>query len=431
MADAGAGRKGGGGGGAGARVRRLRGGAGCGSVARMRLSFVIMTRNRRAVLTETLARLPGLAAGDGLGSGEWEAVVVDNASTDGTGAGLAGGGIAEVASRVVSVVLTENAGCGARNVGVERARGGVIVFLDDDSWPKPGALTRSLATLDTRPEVGLLGGRTELAGGGLDHGALPLVPPCCGLVVRRAVFHAVGGFDAGYLMQAEELELVSRVLAAGHAVVRDPAVGFVHLKSPVARASGRTARLDLRNNLVWLRRWTPEPLRKELWADWTARYAALARHAAAAGGEPVDAAAAVAEAETRDVAWAAAPLGEAALETLFRAAAIRDGVAAWAAAYGARRVVLLGYTKTLFFAWAACRAAGLEVAAVADDGPAFAGLDYRGVPVVPLRDAAARGTDGWVLADRNPARIEARTAAARDAGVTRLWRMDEPDAGAG
>ncbi len=389
----------------------------------MRVSFVIMTYNRRAVLAQTLGRLPELMAGEGLASGDWEAVVVDNGSSDGTAAWLANAA-AEPASRVVPLPLGENRGCGARNAGVAAARGEVVVFLDDDSWPRAGTVVAALAHLAAEPDVAVLGGPVYLPGGGQDAAALPLVPPGCGLVVRRDVFLEVGGFDAGFVYRAEEYELVFRVLAAGHGVARDQAVRFDHDKTQVARQPARIARLDLRNNLVLLDRWFAAPLGDMLREDWLARYTALLAYA----GDAVDVAAVVAESRAyvgeAPRASAPTPLGPGAIEALFCFKAIEQGLGAWAERCGVRRVVLLGYSKTLWPVWWACAALGLEVVAVADDGPAFAGLDYRGAAVMTRAQACGLDFDGWAVTNRNPA--QGPGLAALVAGDGRpVWRLVE------
>ena len=93
------------------------------------VSFVLATHNRREVVTETLARL----ASCGLDRSDYEVVVVDNASDDGTPEAVA-------AQSDIVIRLPRNAGSCAKAHGVERARGRFIVFLDDDSFPRPGSV---------------------------------------------------------------------------------------------------------------------------------------------------------------------------------------------------------------------------------------------------------------------------------------------------
>ena len=58
-------------------------------------------------------------------------------------------------------------------------------------------------------------------------GALMLLP--------RALFARIGGFDAGYRLHAEDLDLCRRVRDAGHAVVCANAVRVVHGKGGSSR----------------------------------------------------------------------------------------------------------------------------------------------------------------------------------------------------
>lgn len=127
-----------------------------------------------------------------------EIIVVDDGSTDGSGAIVSAlGGDIRIASQA-------NAGAAAaRNHGLALARGAVIAFLDaDDLWPAD-KLARQLAVLDGDPRIGLVTGRIRAFGGTIPGRAdraeaygdgLPGVNLGCALV-RRPVFDAVGGFD--------------------------------------------------------------------------------------------------------------------------------------------------------------------------------------------------------------------------------------------
>jgi len=78
---------------------------------------------------------------------EFEVVVVNDGSTDGTGKVL------ESYGRRIKVVNQENRGhVGARNAGVRASRGEYIAILDaDDEWLR-GKLTKSVAALDQSPD---------------------------------------------------------------------------------------------------------------------------------------------------------------------------------------------------------------------------------------------------------------------------------------
>src|SRR3954447_17098551 len=102
----------------------------------MELTVVIPTRDRRAILLETLARLDRQG-----GDVRFEAIVVDDGSADGTSEALR-----ELAGSLsYALTLIEEHGRGpavARNRALSVARAPVCLFIDDDSWPRPGLLAR-------------------------------------------------------------------------------------------------------------------------------------------------------------------------------------------------------------------------------------------------------------------------------------------------
>ncbi|MEM7050873.1 MAG: glycosyltransferase family 2 protein [Acidobacteriota bacterium] len=96
------------------------------------LSVVIPTYNRMDTLPEVLAAVEGQRA-----DFEFEVVVVDDGSTDGTAEWLA----ERAFRRSAQVLRQDNAGpARARNRGVEAARGRWVAFLGDDTVPEAGWL---------------------------------------------------------------------------------------------------------------------------------------------------------------------------------------------------------------------------------------------------------------------------------------------------
>src|SRR5262245_10977639 len=94
-----------------------------------RISVVITTYNRAKLLQRCLASVFAQTLSD------FEVIVVDDASTDGTAELLAG--ISD--SRLVSVRLPQNAGAPAkpRNAGVARARAELVFIFDSDDTMEP------------------------------------------------------------------------------------------------------------------------------------------------------------------------------------------------------------------------------------------------------------------------------------------------------
>ncbi len=178
-----------------------------------------------------------------------QVVVVDNGSTDGTRAGLAGYRWCEV------VVNEQNLGFArACNQGAARATGDVVVLLNNDTVLPAGWLDELLAPFDD-PAVGATGPRSDnvsgpqqvehvpyapgdLAGlfefaqewGGRHHGRTTDIARLVGfcLAVRRSAFEQVGGFDERYAVGGyEDDDLCRRITALGLRLVVAEA-SFIH-----------------------------------------------------------------------------------------------------------------------------------------------------------------------------------------------------------
>lgn len=189
-----------------------------------------------------------------------EVVVVDNASTDGTGEWLAQRAAAD--PRLVARTLASNTGgAGGFHDGLETAiaRGADLVWLmDDDGLPEPGCLERLLAETDLdfwgplvidRDEPGRLvfpirlpGGTRVVhrlddvhaaAGAGPRPGRLEgIVIPFNGVLVTRALVERIGYPRAEFFIWGDDHEYRLRAEAAGARIatvadarVEHPSVG--------------------------------------------------------------------------------------------------------------------------------------------------------------------------------------------------------------
>lgn len=112
------------------------------------ISLVIINSNGRGLLRACLESLP--AACEGI---SWEAIVVDNGSTDGS--------VEMVRDAFPSCPLVANASnqgfTRANNQGLRIARGRYLVLLNNDTEARPRAFTAAVRTLDTMPDVGAAG----------------------------------------------------------------------------------------------------------------------------------------------------------------------------------------------------------------------------------------------------------------------------------
>lgn len=381
----------------------------------MKLSYVIVTRNRREALLQTLARLE---ADTGLGRHEWEVFVVDNASEDDS--------IDAVTSqfpqtRIIS--LSENEGVPARNHAVAPAGGKYLAFLDDDSYPLPGAIPAALAYLSRRPKTAALVARVILPNGEAEAPAMPAITIGGASIIRRSVMEQIGGFDPSFIRQAEEYDLSCRIWQAGYRIERFEDICFGHDKVPGGRSSELTRRMDLRNNLIVVERYLPRAMRSAYRRDWLERYTLLGLH------EGFDDAMKETVREVRLHAREEARRGRrtidaSALEAIFEWDSQAKRVAQWSKSAGIKRVAIADVGKNIFATHRACRLGGLHIASVLENHPAFAGRKYRGIPIVPHASADESSFDGIVLSNINPAQVEKRSHALEErfkVPILKLW----------
>ncbi len=179
------------------------------------VSVVIPTYNRRAMVTEAIESV--LAQGDA----DFELIVVDDGSTDGT---------FETLSPLNQMTLerTERRGPGAaRNRGVALANAPLIAFLDSDDLWAPEKLSRQSSFMRAHPECAISQtgeiwirdgrrvnpGRRHLKRSGdifLDSLKTCLISPSA-VILRTELFRAIGGFDED-LPAAEDYDLWLRIL---------------------------------------------------------------------------------------------------------------------------------------------------------------------------------------------------------------------------
>jgi GT2 family glycosyltransferase len=193
-----------------------------------------------------------------------EILVVDNASGDDVASRLS----CRVPSARV-VAETVNRGYGAAcNRGARETARPLLLFLNSDAYVRAGAVGALAAALDADPRAAAAGprlvdpdgtlqpsirrlptprriflessGLATLAGGRepfaghtktrADHARAQAAEALMGaaLLARRSAFDAVGGFDEGFFLYAEETDLMARWRRAGWHVLFVPAAEVVH-----------------------------------------------------------------------------------------------------------------------------------------------------------------------------------------------------------
>ncbi len=349
------------------------------------VSFVLATHNRRVVVPQTLSRV--LACG--LDRRDFEVIVVDNASTDGTPEAV--GSLCDVLIR-----LHENAGSCAKTDGVDQAAGRYIVFLDDDSFPRPGAVARMISHFEDDPQLGAAGFTIHLPDGRMEGGALPDVFVGCGVGFRAEALRGVGGLDRSFFMQAEEYDLAFRLANAGWRVRVFHDLHVDHLKTPHTRKSERTTFYDIRNNLRVAARYLPSPHYQLYRDDCLQRYAWLAQRDGHIGAFVRGMLEGIWRGLWERFAYGDHRLSHEALEHFFRWDFLWERTGKLATA-GVRTIVLADLGKNVSAYYLAAQDTGVKVLAIGDDRFCAPDRRYRGVPVIPLTDALSLSPDAVVV----------------------------------
>lgn len=218
--------------------------------------------------------LQSLAASDGVSV---ETLIVDNGSTD---------RVPQLLDRVDGATLLrpgENLGfLRAVNLAAAQARGRYLVLLNNDAMLEPQTLRRAVDRLQADPGAGAVGGpillwdgRLQEAGSivwrdgscqGYGRGDDPALPEyrfardvdyCSGafLMVRRALFDALGGLDPAFApAYYEESDFCVRLWEHGQRIVYDPRVRIRHFEFASEVSPGWAIELQQRNRALFVTR---------------------------------------------------------------------------------------------------------------------------------------------------------------------------------
>jgi GT2 family glycosyltransferase len=202
-------------------------------------------------------------------------VVVDNASSDGSTAGLS-----ERFPSLELVALTENVGfAAANNLGVRMCGDcDFVALLNPDAFPEPGWLEQLLTAAVAYPEYGFFASRLVVADDSVtldgtgdeyhvsglawrrDQGAPTSVERPTGEIFsaraaaalyRREPFLAVGGFDEAFFCYYEDTDLAFRLRLAGHRCLFVSDAVVRHVGSATAGAWSEFTVYHSARNQVW------------------------------------------------------------------------------------------------------------------------------------------------------------------------------------
>lgn len=193
------------------------------------VSVIIPSYNRAELLSEAVKSVTAQTFRD------FELIVADDGSTDGTAARLAALGFSSVpGSRLLHLRLRHGGTPGrARNRGAAAARGGLLAFLDSDDLWLPEKLERQLPLLRKRRishtrelwlrngrEVSQAGQRHRREGDIFDDSLVKCVIGPSTVVLERGLFEECGGFREDMEI-AEDYELWLRITAREDVSYRD------------------------------------------------------------------------------------------------------------------------------------------------------------------------------------------------------------------
>jgi peptidoglycan/xylan/chitin deacetylase (PgdA/CDA1 family) len=229
------------------------------------VSIVVPAHNAEATLARALDCLLDQEIVD------WEAIIVDDASTDRTPAIIAG--YVERDARFRRLSSCAHSAAGARNSGISTARGHWLMFLDADDWVDAGFLAKMLAALKTAPAAvaAYCGSRrampddeltppsisTEVATQPFETFARQCAIATHALLVDRETIVGLGGFDVS-LRTCEDWDLWQRLARLGkNWVMVDEPLAFYRI-SPDALSRNSTQMLA-DAEIVIARGFSPDP----------------------------------------------------------------------------------------------------------------------------------------------------------------------------
>lgn len=260
----------------------------------MSVCAIIVSYRTGAALSDCLAALEKARGLD-------EVVVVDNGNAEAEAARL--DAFAQRDARVVLVRGHGNVGFAAAcNMGARGARSDTLLFVNPDVILAADAAERLSMALAAAAAPAIVGGDLRDPEGHPERGSrrdrltlwrafvsftrlsalervvpafrdfnrhgdpLPVAPTQVGavsgalLAVRRADFDAIGGFDEGYFLHVEDLDLCRRAEEAGWRVLFAPGPHGVHLRSSSQTETGAVARHKARGMARYFKKFARGPI---------------------------------------------------------------------------------------------------------------------------------------------------------------------------
>ena len=234
-------------------------------------SVIILNWNGRHLLEECLDSVLAQNFRD------FEAIVVDNGSTDGSLEFLK----AAYGERIRLIPLDRNAGFGGgNNRGIEAARGRWVVFLNNDTQADPRWLEELAGAAGRHPDVpvfackvlnyyrrdeidtvghllypdGINRGRGRLAkdAGQYEREEEVFFPSGCAAAYRKDLLDAIGGFDGSFFAYGDDTELGLRARLFGARCLIVPGATVYHKYSATGGTYSEFKVYHVERNRVWV-----------------------------------------------------------------------------------------------------------------------------------------------------------------------------------
>ena len=213
-------------------------------------SIVIPVFNKADLTKQCLTELARVTEGV-----SYEVIVVDNDSSDETAEFLS-----SLRGDIQVITNPENFGFAkACNQGAAAANGKYVVFLNNDTIPKPGWLKSLVSEVDSHEDVAVVGSKLLYPNNTIQHAGVAFsrysqlpyhifngvpenwpevnirkefqtVTAAC-MLVRKEVLEKVGAFDEGFVNGFEDVDLCLKIRQTGKKIVYQPESCLYHLES--------------------------------------------------------------------------------------------------------------------------------------------------------------------------------------------------------
>ncbi|MEC4681095.1 MAG: glycosyltransferase, partial [Nitrospirota bacterium] len=253
-------------------------------------SIIIPVCNKVELTSQCLTHLAQVTHGC-----SYEVIVVDNASTDGTGLFLS-----SLEGDIQIVTNDSNLGFGkACNQGAKASSGKYLVFLNNDTIPQEEWLSALVDEVEQHPDVAIVGSKLLYPNNTIQHagvafskkGRIPYhifngvpsdlkavnirqefqaVTAAC-LLIRKEDFESISGFDEQFINGFEDVDLCLKIRESGKKVIYQPKSMLYHLEEQTpGRKNPETER---QNGRLLMDRWAEKIVVDEDYYTVSAGYA--------------------------------------------------------------------------------------------------------------------------------------------------------------